>query len=112
MSEILWGLLEVARKLPEELQRHDSRRHRIHLSLAIFLRSDIFYKISQVSPEPDKLPRSFLRWNDELLCRIIEERFRFSFNPPLNPEVLWQDYFCPTVNGIPSSVLSSLILRI
>ena len=102
LSEILWSLLEVARKLPGELQRQDSRRHRIGLSLAVFLRSDIFYKISQVSPEPDKIPRSFLRWNEELLLRIIEERFRFSFDPPLNPEVLWQDYFCPSVNGISS----------
>ncbi len=100
LSEILWGLLEVARKLPDELQRQDSRRHSIQLSLAIFLRSDIYYKISQVSPEPDKIPRTFLRWNDDLLSRIIEERFRSSFQPPLNPEVLWQDYFCPSVDGI------------
>ena len=112
LSEILWGLLEVSRKLPEELQRHDSRRHRIHLSLAVFLRSDIFYKISQVSPEPDKIPRSFLRWDEELLCRIIEERFRFSFDPPLNPEILWREYFCPSVNGISSKeYLTEVVLK-
>ena len=42
LSEILWGLLEVAKELPEELQRQDSRRQSIQLNLAIFLRSDIF----------------------------------------------------------------------
>ncbi len=112
LSEILWVLLDVARKLPAELQKQDSRRHRIDLSLAIFLRSDIFYKISQVSHEPDKIPCSFLRWNDELLCRIIEERFRFSFSPPLKPEVLWENYFCPTVNGMSSKeYITTVVLK-
>ena len=81
----------------------DSRRQSIRLSLAIFLRSDIFYRIREVAHEPDKMSYSLLSWDDtELLCRIIEERFSSSFSPPLDPGVLWERYFCPTVNGIPT----------
>ena len=101
LSEILWSLLEVAKQLPVELKKQDSRRQSIQLSLAIFLRSDIFYRIRKVAREPDKMPFFSLSWDDtDLLCRIIEERFSSSFDPPLNLNVLWQDYFCPTINGI------------
>ena len=103
LSEILWSLLEVAQGLSTELQRQDSRRHSISISLAIFLRSDIFYKIRKVALEPDKINYVLLKWDDtELLCRVIEERFLSSFETNLDPDVLWQKYFCPTVNGIPT----------
>ena len=112
LSEILCGLLEVAQRLPMELQRQDSRRQRIQLNLAIFLRSDIFYKIRKVTPEPDKITCSPLRWNDKLLYRIIEERFLSAFETVLDPDVLWERYFCPTVNGIPTSeYIISVILK-
>ena len=113
LSEILWSLLEVARKLPTELQKQDSRRKSIRLSLAIFLRSDIFYRIRRVAREPDKMPYSLLRWDDtELLCSVIEERFISSFEIPPDPTSLWQQYFCPTVNGIPTrEYITSTILK-
>ena len=101
LSEILWGLLEVAKQLPGELEKQDSRRQSIQVSLAIFLRSDIFYRIREAAHEPDKMPYELLSWdNPESLCHIIEERFSSSFDPPLSSDVLWQEYFCPTVNGI------------
>ena len=113
LSEILWGLLEVAKQLPVELQRQDSRRQSIQLSLAIFLRSDIFYRIRKVAHEPDKMPYSLLSWDDtELLCRIIEERFCSSFETALDPSVLWERYFCSTVNGIPTrEYITEVILK-
>ena len=101
LSEILWGLLEVAKDLPDELSKQDSRRQSIQLSLSIFLRADIFYRIMKVAHEPDKMTYSLLRWDDtESLCRIIEERFCSSFRPRLKREALWQQYFCSKVNGI------------
>ncbi len=103
LSEILWGLLEIAQKLPMELGRQDNRRQSIQLNLAIFLRSDIFYKIRKISHEPDKMPYSLLSWDDtELLCSVIEKRFIFSFETPVDSAALWEQYFCPTVNGIPT----------
>ena len=113
LSQILLGLLEVARKLPVDLQRQDSRRHRIPVSLAVFLRSDIFYRIRRVAPEPDKLPYSLLKWdNPELLRRIIEERFSASFEPSLDSDILWKQYFCSTVSGISTkNYITEAILR-
>ncbi len=112
LSEILWGLLEVAQGLPMELQRQDSRRQRIQLNLSIFLRSDIFHKIRKVTPEPDKITCFSLKWDDKLLCRIIEERFLSTFKKILDPNVLWERYFCPTVNGIPiKEYITSAILK-
>ena len=113
LSEILWGLLEVVQGLPMELQRQNSRRQRIRLNLAIFLRSDIFYKIRKVTPEPDKIICSSLRWDDNLLYRIIEERFLSAFETVLDPDVLWERYFCPTVNGIPTKeyIIGAILKR-
>ena len=70
LSEILWGLLEVAKQLPRELEKQDSRRPSIQLSLAIFLRSDIFYRIRQVAHEPDKMPYELLSWMIQSCCVI------------------------------------------
>lgn len=103
LSEILWSLLEVAQGLPRELQRRNSRRHSIQISLAIFLRSDIFYEIKKIALEPDKIDYSLLKWDDpELLCGIIEKRFLSSDVRNVDPGALWQKYFCPTVNDIPT----------
>ena len=113
LSEILWSLLEVAKQLPGELEKQDSRRQSIQLSLAIFLRSDIFYRIREAAHEPDKMPYELLSWdNPESLCHIIEERFSSSFDPPLNSDILWQDYFCPTVSGISTKeYITEIILK-
>ena len=101
LSEILWSLLEVAKELPTELQQQSNKKHRLELSLAIFLRSDIFYRIRQVADEPDKMTYSLLKWNNSDLSRIIEERFCSSFGTS-EPAILWDRYFCPTVNGTPT----------
>ena len=96
LSEILWGLLDIARQLPKQLQRQAN----IQLSLAIFLRSDIFYRIRRVAHEPDKMPYSLLKWDSSELCSIIEKRFLSTFETASGPEVLWNQYFCPTVKEI------------
>ena len=111
LSEILWSLLEVAKQLPIELQQQSSKKQRIELSLAIFLRSDIFYKIRQVANEPDKMTHSLLKWDDSELLSIIEERFCSSFDTP-DSTILWDQYFCPTVNGIPTKeYITSTVLK-
>ena len=101
LCEILWCLLEVGQGLPSEFQRRDSRRQSISINLAIFLRTDIFYRIRKVALEPDKIRYSLLKWDDtDLLCQIIEERFISAFETATEAKVLWDHYFCPTVNGI------------
>ena len=111
LSEILWSLLEVTKQLPIELQQQSNKEQRIKLSLTIFLRSDIFYRIRQVADEPDKMIYSLLKWDDPELLSIIEERFCSSFDTP-EPAILWDEYFCPTVNGTPTKeYITSTILK-
>ncbi len=112
LSEILWSLLEVAKQLPIELQQQSSKQQRIKLSLTIFLRSDIFYRIRQVANEPDKMTYSLLKWNDPELLSIIEERFCSSFDTP-ESTILWDQYFCSTVNGIPTReyIINTILKR-
>lgn len=101
LCEILWSLLEVGQGLPTIFRRRNSGRQSIPINLAIFLRTDIFYRIRQVALEPDKIKYSLLKWTDtDLLCKIIEERFLSAFNGEKESKDLWNDYFCPTVNGI------------
>ena len=103
LCEILWCLLEVGQGLPAEFQRKDSRRQSISINLAIFLRTDIFYKIRKVALEPDKVKYSLLKWDDtDLLCQIIEKRFLSTFETATESKILWDRYFCQTVNGIPT----------
>ena len=111
LSEILWSLLEVTKQLPIELQQQSNKEQRIKLSLTIFLRSDIFYRIRQVADEPDKMIYSLLKWDDPELLSIIEERFCSSFDTP-EPAILWDEYFCPTVNETPTKeYITSTILK-
>ena len=103
LCEILWSLLEVGQGLPTIFQRRNSRRQSISINLAIFLRTDIFYRIRKVALEPDKIKYSLLKWSDtDLLCKIIEERFLSAFDGAKESKDLWNDYFCPTVNEIPT----------
>lgn len=111
LSEILWSLLEVAKQLPIELQQQSNKEQRIKLSLTIFLRSDIFYRIRQVADEPDKMTHSPLKWNAPELLSIIEERFCSSYNTE-ESAILWDQYLCPTVNGTPTEeYITSTILK-
>jgi hypothetical protein len=103
LTEFLLGLLSAASRLPVEFRHEDAYRLPVTLSLAIFLRSDIFYKLLSAAREPDKIVHSKINWQDkELLIRIIEERFVSSHEGDVQPAELWARYFCPSVNGVPT----------
>ena len=113
LCEILWCLLEVGQGLPAEFQKKDSRRQGISINLAIFLRTDIFYKIRKVALEPDKVNYSLLKWDDtDTLWQIIERRFLSASESATDSKVLWDQYFCSTVNNIPTKdYITSAILK-
>jgi hypothetical protein len=103
LAEFLLGLLGAANRLILDFRRADSRRRPVNLSLAVFLRSDIFDKLMIAAREPDKIPYSRLRWGDhELLVRVIEERFVTSHAGSVRPEQMWKTFFCENVKGIPT----------
>jgi hypothetical protein len=103
LAEFLLGLLTAANRVGEELSRSERDREPISFSSAIFLRSDIFEKVLAAAREPDKLSFTRLKWDDEeLLLRVIEERYIASHGTDSDPSTMWHKYFCPQVRGVPT----------
>ena len=66
------------------------------------MRSDIFAHIHRIAHERDKLKYLLISWDDpEILLKVIEDRLVHNF-PEYSSEEIWEHYFCPEVNGIPT----------
>ena len=103
LSDFLFGLLSVSRRVAEEFGRNASGLSRVNLFFVLFLRSDIYAAMLEFAKERDKLPARLILWNDaELLKRVIEERFVKSGADVASPAEVWERYFAATVLGIPS----------
>ncbi len=101
MARFILGLLVAEGRLAQDFARHDSWRDKIKLTVAIFLRSDIYTYLAIEAREPDKLPISTVVWRDrQTLLSVIEERFLASRYSRGDSEELWTQYFCGTVSGI------------
>jgi hypothetical protein len=104
--------LSAGARLPIEFKHEDAYRQPVPVSLVIFLRSDIFYRLTAAAREPDKIIASKVDWQDrELLLRVIDERFASSHEGNVQPAELWTKYFCASVKGKPTrNYISSRIL--
>ncbi len=101
LSKLLLGLLAAVGRVVNDFNREDYWRDRIRLTLALFMRSDIFAYLRAEAREPDKLPLSRLEWRDSaVLLRIVEERFLAARPEDAEASELWSRYFCPTVHGV------------
>lgn len=112
LSEFLLSLLATAVQLPTEFGRTSSRKQPVNVTIAIFIRSDIFSRIIDKAAEPDKLPYVRLKWEDkELLLRIIESRYVAAFKT--DPKGLWSQYFCRKVRDIETTeyITSRIVAR-
>ncbi|GAA1874622.1 hypothetical protein GCM10009715_21770 [Paeniglutamicibacter psychrophenolicus] len=112
MARFILGLLIAQGRLAQDFARHDSWREKIKLTVAIFLRSDIYNYLKKEAREPDKLPISTIAWNDPgTLLTVIEERFLSSHHNFQDPDVLWNRFFCSEVQGMPiKKYLGTVIL--
>lgn len=103
-SNLLLGLLAAGGRLTSDFHRSANKLEPVNLSLAIFLRSDIFYHVMNAAREPDKLGHTLLVWqDDELLLRVLEERFVRSHDNSVSPKEMWDKYFCPKIGGVSTS---------
>lgn len=76
-------------------------RESVNVSLAVFLRGDIYSHVVKFAREPDKINVLAIDWNqEELPLRIIEERYLAVRPDGTQPEELWEKFFCPTVRRI------------
>jgi hypothetical protein len=101
LAHLLLGLLGAVGRISQDFGREDSWRQRVELSLVVFLRSDIYSYLQRTAREPDKIPTRVVNWsNNQMLLRLIEERFLAVRPPGTSPNELWERFFCPTVKGI------------
>lgn len=97
LAEFLLGLLGAANKIRQELR--DGLPGSV-VSLAVFLRADIFDKVQEVAREPDKIQYTRLTWQDpELLYKLVDERFAAAKKDDIEPGELWDRFFCEFVQG-------------
>jgi hypothetical protein len=114
LAVFLLGLLTTVSRLAADFSRSDHWREPVNVSLAVFLRSDIFSQVLRVAVEPDKVPVSRLSWaRDEMLARVVEERFVAARAGKAEAPELWSEYFAPTVRGLPARdyILSRVLPR-
>lgn len=102
LSGLLLGLLGTVGRISEEFGR-GGRDRGLVVTLAVFLRSDIFVHVARRAREPDKLPVVRLSWPDpEALLSLVEERYAASRDGSLPTSELWERYFDPNVRGMPT----------
>lgn len=99
-SHLLLGLLSAVGKVSIDYSKEDFWRDRVELTLATFLRSDIYAYLQRAAREPDKMPTTIVDWRDpDLLLRVIEERFLAARPQGQEARELWEKFFCRTVRG-------------
>jgi hypothetical protein len=103
LSELLFGLLSVSRRVAEEFWRDASGRSAVNLFFTLFLRSDIYAAMMQFAKERDKLPARLIIWSDpDQLKRVIEARLMKSVSDIKFPSEVWERYFVSAIGGIPT----------
>ena len=114
LARLLLGLFRVAQRIVSEFRDEVNERERVNISLAIFIRSDIFAHVGAELPERDKLPIHRILWKEpELLIRIIHERLVHGRSREVKPEELWDSLFPADVAGLPTGefITSSCLPR-
>ena len=101
LSRLLLSLLSVSGRIGTEFGKEDAWRESVNLSLALFLRADIFSVISDYAREPDKMTRLQIAWRDrELLARVLEDRYVAARGGESTRDQLWDEFFCTSVGGL------------
>ena len=104
LSAFIFSLLAVGGRITEDFQKAGYWRQPVKLSITIFLRSDVYAQARQFAKEKDKLPVRAIIWDDqETLRRVIEERFIHAGSLKHRGKEIWQNFFCPTIDGRPTS---------
>jgi hypothetical protein len=102
LSDLLSGLLRVSVDIIHGFRRRDSRLLSVNTSIAIFIRSDIFYHLQHFTAEQDKLPVEFISWTDrEMLLQVADLRLASALARNVVPETVWKELFTDTILGMP-----------
>ena len=95
-SEILLSMVTASRDLWRDWEYRMARAGCRAPSLLLFLRSDIFASMLQVSDEPDKVDHRPVYWEDEdALLALINVRIEASLGEDLDGVLNWKDLLEP-----------------
>lgn len=102
-SRMILGLLSAVGQVERDFRKEDAWRDRVHVTLAVFLRADIFDEVRKHAREPDKITTLQVEWDDrELLARVIEDRYLAQREEVRDASELWETFFAPQVAGRPT----------
>lgn len=112
LARLILGLLSARGHLVTDFARQDWWREEVRLTIAVFLRSDIFTYVKREAREPDKLSISAIAWRDtETLFTMLTERVAHSWSESGDPPDLWGEVFCDRVRNTPTAeYMVSLVL--
>lgn len=100
LGVLLLGLLASSGRVAEEFRRQGNKLSRVNVTLAVFLRADIFDEVIKEAREPDKIHTMRIDWSQrDLLSRVMDERYLAVRPVGTDPQELWSRFFCPHVNG-------------
>lgn len=114
LTNVLLGLLMAIGRVADDFQKQASGRGQVNVTLAVFLRGDIHDVLMTGAREPDKINVAMIDWSDqELLRRVIEERYLAVRPPGTRPDELWDRFFPVSVRGKPTLdyILSRILWR-
>jgi len=101
LTEFLLGLLKACHRMASDFRDVSKTGKTVNISLAVFIRSDIFYRVASIARERDKIPFSRIAWNDpEQLLLVVEERLvSASGDSSISRGSLWERFFTQEVNS-------------
>lgn len=103
VSRFILSLLTTAGKIEKEFAKPSGALESLNVTLALFLRTDIYDVVRTYAREPDKIGARTVDWNDEqLLVRVLEERYAVNRTSKREAPVMWEELFCPEVRGLPT----------
>ena len=102
LSKLLLGLIGMSHQLWTEFRKQDHWRRSVKVSLALFLRADIFAEIVRIAPESHKISPILLSWDDQdTLLQVLERRIEAGCRKRMSRKALWDKFFCSSVGRMP-----------
>lgn len=88
LSQLLLGLLASTNRLSSDLTRRSNRD--VVVSLAVFIRGDIYSRVVKNAREPDKIPVRTITWSDpKILLDLVQERYVATHGEGTPRDELW-----------------------
>lgn len=100
LSQFLLSLLITSGRLQGGFNKASGDQPVVHLTLTTFLRTDIYDVMRTFAREPDKINPRAIHWEDEeLLIKVLEDRFAVNHSEQLSGSELWVDVFPSEVHS-------------